>query len=159
MNHPNLPAHNPNATVSSVGELLSLEGSVTEIVVDNGIGDSELTELDLSRFSQLNVLETGNDCFSYVNELKLISMKKLESVVIGERCFTKCKNGCRFDSHRHFYLINCHSVKTLRIGHYSFSDYSACEIREVSALAQIQIGNSSFAYASLELKSILIHNE
>ena len=132
---------------------------MTHIVFDNHMSEPDFTSLDLSRFSQLNVLETGNDCFSYVNELKLISMKKLESVVIGERCFTKCKNGCRFDSHRHFYLINCHSVKTLRIGHYSFSDYSACEIREVSALAQIQIGNSSFAYASLELKSILIHNE
>ena len=75
--HPNLPKHNPNATVSSVDEWLSLEGSVTEIVVDNGIGDSELTELDLSRFSQLKRLEIGDYCCMSVNELKLIGLSEL----------------------------------------------------------------------------------
>ena len=155
----NLPRHKPNATISKLDVLSVLSSTVTHIVFDNHMSEPDFTSLDLSRFSQLKELEIGDDCFSYANQFVLISMKKLESVVIGERCFTKCKNSCRFDPRRHFYLIGCHLVKTLRIGHYSFSDYSACTIREVSALAEIQIGNSSFACASLELRSILIHRE
>ena len=30
-------------------------------------------------------------CFKNVNELKLIGMKMLESVIVGENCFTKKK--------------------------------------------------------------------
>ena len=156
--HPNLPKHNPHATVSSVDELLSLEGSVTEIVVDNGIGDSELTELDLSRFSQLKRLEIGNHCFTFVNELKLIGMMELERVVIGENSFTKSKSWYRDDSSRHFHLKNCRKLKSLKIGAFSFSDYSVCEIENVDALEVIDMGNEgkwscNFYYASLELKS------
>ena len=129
---------------------------MTHIVFDNHVSEPRFILLDMSRFGELKVLEIGDDCFSYVNQFKLIGMKKLESVVIGERCFTKCKNGCRSDPRRRFHLTNCHSLKTLKIGHYSFSDYSVCGIREVPALEEIQIGNSSFAYASLVLKSILV---
>ena len=156
--HPNLPKHNPNATVSSVGELLSLEGSVTEIVVDNVVCGVDLTELDLSRFSQLKRLEIGNHCFTFVNELKLIGMMELERVVIGENSFTKSKSWYRDDSSRHFYLKNCPKLKSLKIGAFSFSDYSVCEIENVDALEVIDMGNEgkwscNFYYASLELKS------
>ena len=157
--HPNLPKHNPNATVSSVDELLSLEGSVTEIVVDNGIGDSEFTELDLSRFSQLKRLEIGDYCCMSVNELKLIGLSELERVVIGENSFTKSKSWYRDDSSRHFHLKNCPKLKSLKIGAFSFSDYSVCEIENVDALEVIEMGkldieSSNFRYASLELKGV-----
>ena len=157
--HPNLPKHNPNATVSSVGELLSLEGSVTEIVVDNVVCGVDLTELDLSRFSQLKRLEIGNHCFTFVNELKLIGMMELERVVIGENSFTKSKSWYRDDSSRHFHLKNCPKLKSLKIGAFSFSDYSVCEIENVDALEVIEMGklyieSSNFHYASLELKGV-----
>ena len=156
--HPNLPKHNPHATVLSVDELRSLEGSVTEIVVDNVVCGVDLTELDLSRFSQLKRLEIGNHCFTFVNELKLIGMSELERVVIGENCFTKSKSWYRDDSSRHFHLKNCPKLKSLKIGAFSFSDYSVCEIENVDALEEIDMGNESrwsgnFYYASLELKS------
>ena len=157
--HPNLPKHNPNATVSSVGELLSLEGSVTEIVVDNVVCGVDLTELDLSRFSQLKRLEIGNHCFTFVNELKLIGMMELERVVIGENSFTKSKSWYRDDSSRHFYLKNCPKLKSLKMDPFSFSDYTVCEIENVNALEVIDIGMDSFQSASLELKSIHIHSE
>ena len=65
---------------------------------------------------------------------------------------------------RDFYLKNCPKLKSLRIGEYSFSDYSVCEIESVDALEVIEMGDlneesRNFYYASLELKSILIHNE
>ena len=158
--HPNLPKHNPNATVSSVDELLSLEGSVTEIVVDNGIGDSELTELDLSRFSQLKRLEIGDYCCMSVNELKLIGLSELERVVIGENSFVIRKDeDARKDSNFYFHLKNCPKLKELRIGRGSFSDYSVCEIENVDALEVIEMGklyieSSNFRHASLELKGV-----
>ena len=157
--HPNLPKHNPNATVSSVGELLSLEGSVTEIVVDNVVCGVDLTELDLSRFSQLKRLEIGDYCCMSVNELKLIGLSELERVVIGENSFVIRKDeDVRKDSNCHFHLKNCPKLKELRIGRGSFSDYSVCEIENVDALEVIDMGNEgkwscNFYYASLELKS------
>ena len=131
---------------------------MTEIVVDNVVCGVDLTELDLSRFSQLKRLEIGNHCFTFVNELKLIGMSELERVVIGENCFTKSKSWYRDDSSRHFHLKNCPKLKSLKIGAFSFSDYSVCEIENVDALEEIDMGNESrwsgnFYYASLELKS------
>ena len=50
------------------------------------------------------------------------------------------------------------------MGRYSVSDYKVIEIETVDALEVIEMGDLNeesfnFAYASLELKSILIHNE
>ena len=134
---------------------------MTEIIVDNGVSESGLTELDLTRFSQLKRLIVGDHCFAYVNELKLIGMNELESVVIGESSFTR-ETSCE-DLNRHFYLKNCPSLKVLWIGPYSFSDYSVCEIENVDALELIRMSDwddesSSFKYASaLKLRSILFH--
>ena len=131
---------------------------MTEIVVDNFVRGVDLTELDLSRFSQLKRLEIGNHCFTFVNELKLIGLGELERVVIGENSFTKSKSWYRDDSSRHFHLKNCPKLKSLKIGAFSFSDYSVCEIENVDALESIEMGNKnkgscSFYCASLELKS------
>ena len=106
----------------------------------------------------------GNiSCFC-VDEVKLIGLKELESVVIGENSFTKEKSGWGEDPNRHFYLKNCPKLKSLRIGRYSFSDYTVCEIENVDALEVIEMGelnedSFNFNFASLELKSILIHSE
>ena len=162
--HPNVPKKNPNATVRTVNELMSVDWSVTQIIIDNGVGEPSFTVLDLTRFTQLKLLEIGDHCLSYVNEVKMIGLSELESVEIGMNSFTKKKNWYGNDSNRHFYLKNCPKLKSLKMGRYSFSDYSVIEIENVDALEVIEMGNlneasNNFAYASLELKSILIHNE
>ena len=135
---------------------------MTEIIVDNGVSESGLTELDLTRFSQLKLLKVGRFSLPFVNELRLIGLKRLKSVVIREGCFTKEK-GYRSDPNRHFYLKNCPKLKSLKMGDYSFSDYSVCEIENVDALELIRMSDwddesSSFKYASaLKLRSILFH--
>ena len=161
--HPNLPKHNPKATITSVSDWNSLDSTVTKIIVDDGVSESCLTELDLNRFSQLKRLEIGDHCFSYVNELRLVGMNELESVVIGSSCFTKEK-GYRSDPNRHFYLKNCPKLKSLKMGDYAFSDYSVCEIENMDALEVIEMGElhgggDNFYYASLGLKSIIDRNE
>ena len=162
--HPRLPKHNPNANVTSVNQFLSLSTDVTEIVVDDGVSDSGITGFDLSGFSKLKRLEIGNDCFAYVEEVKLIGLSELESVEIGMNSFTKKKNSYGNDPNRHFYLKNCPKLKSLKMGRYSFSDYTVCEIENVNALEVIEMGDLNegsfnFHSASLELKSILIQNE
>ena len=137
-----------------------LHSHIEELIVENNsCNGPEWTALDLSFISHLRLFEVGDECFEYVDEVKLIGLSKLERVVIGENCFTKEKKiGWRSDPNRHFYLKNCERVRELKIGRYSFSDYSVCEIENVPSLEVIEMGvlnegGSNFWYASLELKS------
>ena len=130
------------------------------IVDNNACNDKCFTALALSLFSNLKVFEVGDYSFAFVDEVKLIGLNQLERVVIGENSFTKCKNDWPRSSNpnRHFYLKNCERVRELKIGRYSFSDYSVCEIENVPSLEVIEMGelnevSYNFYYASLELKS------
>ena len=123
-------------------------------------------ELDLSGYVKLRELVVGDCCFKSVDRLLVVGLNDLESVVIGCDSFLKkgydTKNG-RDDS-RHFCLKNCPKLKSLKIGSLSFSDYSVCEIENVDSLEVIEMGelnqkSFNFYFASLELKSILSHNE
>ena len=128
-------------------------------VSDKCCNEEGLRELDLSGFVNLRELKVGDECFENVNEVKLIGLNELESVEIGMNSFTQHKNGGGKDPNRHFYLKNCPKLKSLKMGRYSFSDYSVIEIENVDALEVIEMGYVNFAYASLELKSILIPSE
>ena len=136
------------------------------VVVDGCCNESEFETLDLSGFERLKKLTVGNGCFKCVKDVKVIGLKCLESVVIGEKCFvvqlSKPSDGK--DDKRHFYLKRCPRIRELRIGKFSFADYSVCEIENVDALEVIEMGefdglSYSFNTASLELKSVLIHSE
>ena len=148
-------------SVKCVGDLKNASCYVGVIVVaSNCCNDSELSVLDLSRFVNLRELKVGDECFENVNEVKLIGMNALERVVIGKEGFTKKKNHCprSINPDRHFYLKNCERLRELKIGCYSFSDYSVCEIENVPSLEVIEMGDlngdsSNFYHASLELKS------
>ena len=163
-NHPCIPK--PLAvTVTNWNQLNTLNTTVTEITIpSNSMNDASLTVLDLSRFRRLKKIVIGNECFMYVNEVKMVGLKALESVEIGMNSFTQHKNDVENDPNRHFYLKNCPKLKLLKMGRYSFSDYTVIEIENVNALEVIEMGelnevSYNFYYASLELKSILIHSE
>ena len=143
---------------------MSLDSSATQIIIDNGVSDSDFTVLDLTRFTQLISLEIGDHCLSYVTKVNLTGLYSLESVEIGVNSFTQHKNYYGQDPNRHFYLKNCPKLKSLKVGRYSFSDYSVFEIENVDALEVIKMGffnewSDNFYYASLQLTSILIHRE
>ena len=78
--------------------------------------------------------------------------------MIGENSFTKEKKYYGNDTNRKLYVKNCDALKELKIGRYSFSDYSVIEIENVNSLELIEMGDMdtlsyNFYYASLELKS------
>ena len=129
-------------------------------VSDNCYNEEEMKELDLSGFVNLRKIKVGNECFSSVNEVKLIGLSELESVEIEKNSFTKKKSSFGNNPNRHFYLRDCPRMKSLKMGDCSFSDYTVLEIENVDALEVIEMdGSFNFDSASLELKSILIHCE
>ena len=122
---------------------------------NNACNDKGFMALDLSVFSNLKVFEVGDYSFAFVEEVKLISLSELERVVIGKNC---CRKNLKKNPNRHFYLKNCERLIVLKIGCYSFCDYSVCEIESVPSLEVIEMGHMNeesfnFFYASLELKS------
>ena len=171
-------------TIVDVGALKSIFSSITcsnrvewerilptvvEVIVVKNVCcyEEPIESLDLSGYVKLRDLAIGDYCFDMVKELKLIRMNELESVVIGEYSFVKhpydLENDGR-DDKRHFYLKNCPKLRELKVGPWSFADYSVCEIENVNALEVIEMGelrkrSPNFFWASLELKSILIHSE
>ena len=164
-----LISHTPTANVFNVNDLNALNAlssTVTEIIVENRCcRDPSFTVLDLTRFTSVRRIVIGHDAFMYVEEVKLIGLSELESVEIGMNSFTQHKNGAGNDPNRHFYLKNCPKLKSLKMGHHSFMDYTVIEIENVDALEVIEMGDleymtGCFCRASiLELKSILIHRE
>ena len=132
-------------------------------VCDNACNGEEWKVLDLSWMPSLKLLDVGKYCFKHVDEVKLIGLTELKSIVIGDKSFCDSES-CGDDSVvRHFHLKTCPSLESLKIGEFSFHDFTVCEIEDVDALVLIEIGMTGgiccFERASLELKSILIHEE
>ena len=137
-----------------------IHSHIEELIVENNsCNGPEWAALDLGFMSHLRLLEVGDECFEYVDEVKLIDLSKLERVVIGKKSFTMEEiHWPKCDASGHFYLKNCKRLRELKIGRYSFSDYFVCEIENVPSLEVIEMGDlnewsDNFYSASLELKS------
>ena len=153
------------AIIGTLAEWYALDASVGVIILkSNSFNDGTFKTMDMTRFVNLVGLVVGDESCMYVNELKLIGLSELESVEIGMNSFTKKKNSYGNDPNRHFYLKNCPKLKSLKMGRFSFSDYTVIEIENTDALETIEMGDlnewsANLEYASLELKSIHIHSK
>ena len=151
-------------TIGTLTEWNALDASVGVIIVkSNSFNGGSFKTMDMTRFVNLAGLVVGDKSCMYVNELKLMGLNELESVEIGMKSFMR-QSGASSGYSGSFYLKNCPKVKSLKIGEYSFSDYRVIGIENVDALEVIEMGDlnewsRNFEHASLELKSILIHNE
>ena len=130
------------------------------VIASNCCNEGALHMIDLSRFMNLRELKVGDDCFGNVDEVRIMGLRLLERVVIGQNCFTECKNDrpTAVNAKSHFYLKNCQKLMELKLGRYSFADYSECAIENVPSLEVIEMGqlnekSANFFYSSLELKS------
>ena len=134
-----------------------LHNHIEELIVSNGCcNKEERSVFDLSPLPYLKTLHVGNRCFRYVEEVKLIGMKKLEMVIIGEKCFSV--DSFRENMGQHFCLKNCERLRELKIGKHSFPDYDVCEIENNASLEVIEIGDmnedsGNFSFGSLILRS------
>ena len=109
--------------------------------------------MDLSDYTELKKLTVGNNCFAKLGSVDFSSTDSLlESITIGMNSFmggnSNPDNVLRIDGHK--------SLMELRIGRYSFSNYSLCDITYADALEVLEIGNVNedsfnFQYGSLKL--------
>ena len=133
-----MPHSDLNANIHSMHEFEAMDRRVEVLIVNsNTCNDPSITHLDLSSFKDLRVFKVGDYSFAYVEELKLVELEKLERVVIGVNCFSKENYS------GHFSLKNCPHVKELKMGCYSFSGCSICEIEDDDSLEVIEMGELS----------------
>lgn len=155
----NMPFFTKNAEVCSLNELNALDSDVTHLTVSDHCGNEyESMPLYFTHFYNLREITIGNDCFIHVDQLNLTGLSRLQKVVIGMNSFTKKKNGFGMELNRRFYVRGCNALKEVRIGSYSFSDYSTAIIENNELLERIVIGEVnqlgySFYSASLQLGS------
>lgn len=148
INHPAIHPSVPEANVLSTLDWNGISKSIETIYVDtNACNDQSMTVLDLNGFNALKCFLVETYSFSYVTTVKIVGLPCLERVVIAMNSFTQYKNAYGVDSesmkeqtgHR-FSVKYCEKLKELKIGRFSFADYSLCEIENLNALKEIQIG-------------------
>ena len=137
-------------------------------ISNNSCNDLEYTIFNFSRFTLLEELIIGNDCFSYVNKFSINWLDHLKSIKIGINSFTLLKNSDKWDfdkannGNRSFHILNCDELKSIEIGPFSFSDYGGgFELVNLPKLESIKIGiigtdSSNFFCSSFEIKGIIM---
>ena len=114
--------------------------------------------LHFTRFAQLKELVVGDNSCVNVDQLNLIGLSKLRSVVIGENSFTAHPNSFGNNPNRFFFLRGCASLKELRIGRYSLSDFASFEIESNDALEVIAIGDVNEASYNMYSSSLILRS-
>ena len=130
------------------------------ILANNSCNDRDYTVLDFSRFTQVESIEIGNDCFGSVKTFQIDGLTRLTSIKIGNNSFTQEKNSCGNNDSKSFHILNCESLESIQIGEYSFSDFGGeFELKNLPQLQSIQIGSIgstsyNFRYSSFVIRGI-----
>ena len=150
-----------------------MDSTVASIVIPNWTcNDYDYTILDFSRFTLVESIEIGNDCFAFVKTFKMDGLNQLKSLKIGKNSFTQVKEDDwnrnwsvaykkANNQSKSFHILNCESLKSIEIGEYSFSDFAGqFELKNLPSLQSIQIGtiesnSHNFRYSSFVIRGIL----
>ena len=154
------------ATVRSIKDWNAIDDSIRYVIIpDNSCNTDDFTSLNLAHLTKVKTLTIGDTSLAFVSTVNIISLPFLESVVIGKNSLTNHPYSKYMDINRHFYLKDCKTLKELRIGSYSFSDYYSLSIDNNPSLEVIEIGDrskyresSNFYYASLVIGSMHASN-
>ena len=146
----------------------SIDSSITSIIIPNWTcNDIDYTIFDFSRFSIVESIEIGNDCFGSVKTFQIDGLNRLKTIKIGINSFTELMefnwNRDRKKANnpsKSFHILNCESLESIEIGQYSFSDFAGeFELKNLPQLQSIQIGtvgsdSSNFCYSSFIIGGI-----
>ena len=113
--------------------------------------DIDYTVFDFSRFTLVESIEIGDNCFASVKAFQIDGLSRLKSLKIGKNSFTQEKNSYRGNKSKSFHILNCESLESIQIGEYSFSDFGGefelfsdfggeFELKNLPQLQSIQIG-------------------
>ena len=128
--------------------------NATEIIIPDNSCNEEGDDLDLSEYTKLKKLTVGDNCFAKLGAVHLYTYG-VESITIGMNSFNGGTNSPDNTLH-----INGWGLKELRIGRYSFSNYSLLSIvtdpLEVVEIGDLNEESLNFQYGSLELSSLVV---
>ena len=130
----------------SLFDIESLDTTITSITIpDHSVNNTEYTIFNFSRFTLLEELIIGDDCFSNVNIFKIDGLNHLKSLAIGCKSFTQQKdnwNALKNSDSQSFAILNCDELKSINIGRYSFSGCGGLfELKNLPKLETIIIGS------------------
>ena len=149
-----------------------IESNVSIInIPDWTCNDINYTIFDFSRFTQVESIEIGNDCFGFVKTFQIDGLNRLKSLKIGNNSFTQTKRIMWVENFENakalsnnisksFHILNCELLESIQIGEYSFSDYAGkFELKNLPQLQSIQIGtirsySRNFWYSSFVIRGI-----
>ena len=101
----------------------------------------DYTTFDFSRFTIVESIEIGNDCFRSVKTFKIDGLDRLKTLKIGNNSFTQKRQDWGDDESKSFQILNCESLESIQIGEFSFSDFGGeFELNNLPQLQSIQIG-------------------
>ena len=153
-----------------LNDVESFDSNITSIQIpNNSINNEYYTIFNFSRFTVLEELIIGNNCFSNVKLFKIDGLNHLKSIKIGINSFTLLKSSDKWDwrkainRNRSFHILNCIELESIEIGSFSFSDYGGgFELKNLPKLSTIKIGeigegSYNFCYSSLEIRDIIDH--
>ena len=142
-------------------DVQSMNSSITSIVLpDWTCNDVDYTIFDFSRFTQVESIEIGNDCFGSMQSFQIDGLDRLKCLKIGNNSFTQNKNSFGDDESKSFHILNCESLESIQIGPFSFSDYAGeFELKNLPQLQSIQIGtigsiSNNFSNSSFVIRGI-----
>ena len=142
-------------------DIRSLDQSITSLVIPKlGCNDFNNVAMCFSRFTQIESIETGNDCFGSVKTFQIDGLNRLKTIKIGNNSFTQKKQNTNHYEPKLFFILNCESLESIEIGERSFSDFAGkFELKNLPKLQSIQIGTKgkdsyNFYYSSFVIRGI-----
>ena len=139
--------------------LQQLDPTITSLVLSDWTGsDTNDTPLDFSRFTLVESIVIGSNCFGSIKTFKIDGLNRLKSLKIGKNSFTLEKASYGSDKSKSFHILNCESLESIKIGEYSFSDFAGdFELKNLPQLHSIEIGeigilSFNFLYSSFVIR-------
>ena len=122
-------------------ELQSLDAAITSIYIpDYSINDMNFIMFDFSRFTLLESIKIGNDCFRSVKTFKIDGLNRLKTLQIGYHSFSY--NVIEDNVSNSFHILNCESLESIDIGGCSFINFAGdFELKNLPSLLTIRIGD------------------
>lgn len=97
---------------------------VRSIVVEpNVCNATSIVSWDLSSYPQLRTLRIGSSSFKHVTTFHIDGLKELETVEVGERCFTSLTRTPDKARAVSFVIANCPKLKSIVLGRLAFADW------------------------------------
>ena len=115
-----------------------MDSSITSIIIpDWTCNDIDYTMFDFSRFTLVESIEIGDDCFGSVETFQIDGLNRLQTIKIGNDCFGSVET---------FQIDGLNRLQTIKIGNDCFGSVETIHIDGLNRLQTIKIGNNSFTH-------------